>query len=175
MPRLLLFLYCALLLFILNDLAPCQASPAATEGDRISLSNDSTWSVRGGSLRWQSLDNQFTKTSLPLDGSVFELVPKEGPVLRSSDFKIVAGPVLRNVSASPDSPKASSSRAADRLPGRELRIVLEDPSAKIQVIWKAILREGTNYVRQEVTIRALHPIELLDRSLRGASLDGEVR
>lgn len=182
MPRLLL--YSALLLFVLNELAPCQASPAATEGDRITLSNDSisaTWSVRGGSLRWQSLSNHFTKTSLPLDGSVFELVPKEGPVLRSSDFKIVAGPVLRNVSASPDSPKATSSRAADRLPGRELRIVLEDPSGKIQVIWKAILREGTNYVRQEVTVRALHmtlalaQIVLIDAAVPGAVVSGHVK
>jgi hypothetical protein len=182
MPRLLL--YSALLLCIFTEFAPCQASPSATEGDRITLSNDSisaTWSVRGGSLRWQSLTNRFTKTSLPLDGSVFELVPKEGPVLRSSDFKIVAGPVLRNVSASPDSPKATSSRAADRLPGRELRIVLEDPSGKIQVIWKAILREGTNYVRQEVTVRALHmtlalaQIVLVDAVVPGAVVSGHVK
>ncbi len=124
------------------------------DSDSITLSNDAisaTWSIHGGSLRWQTLTNHFTRATLPLDGSVFEFVPKEGAVLRSSDCKIVAAPVFRDVQ-----PALTSSRAADRLPGRELRIVLEDPSAKIRIIWKAILREGANYIRQEVTIRALH-------------------
>src|ERR1700730_11372598 len=155
MPRLLL--YCSLSLVVLTSFVSGQASPPvqlAGTGDRITLSNDAisaTWSVRAGSLRWQSLTNHFTGASLSLDGSVFELVPKEGPVLRSSDFKMVGTPVLRVVPALPNSP-----RAGDRLPGRELRIVLEDPSAKVQIIWKALLREGANYVRQEVTLRALH-------------------
>ena len=174
-----LLLYRSLLLLVLTALAPSQVSPAAQAGpesDRITLSNDSisaTWSVRGGSLRWQSLTNHFTRATLPLGGSVFELVPKEGPVLRSSDFKIVAAPVLRNIPASP-----GSSRAADRLSGRELRVVLEDPSAKIQIIWKVMLREGANYIRQEVTIRALHQplalaqIALIDAVVPGAAVSG---
>ena len=175
---------CALCLLVLSLVVPTQArsiaaSPASPDSDSISLSNDSisaTWTIRGGSLRWQSLTNHFTKVSLPLDGSVFELVPKEGPVLCSSDFKIVAAPVERNIPPSPNSAKA-----ADRLPGRELRIVLEDPSATVQIIWKAILREGANYVRQEVSIRALHQplalaqIGLIDANLPGASVSGEVK
>ncbi len=107
MPRILL--YCPLLLTVLTSLASGQASPsvlAAPPGDRITLPNDAisaTWSVHGGSLRWQSLTNHFTGASLPLDGSVLELVPKEGPVLHSSNFKMVAAPVLRDVPASPAS------------------------------------------------------------------------
>ena len=100
MPRLLL---CALILVPLTGgLAPVHASPALTvqagrEGDSITLANDdisATWSVRGGSLRWQSLVNHFTEATLPLGGSVFELVPREGSVLRSADLKIVAAPVI---------------------------------------------------------------------------------
>ncbi len=173
------YFYCALLLIVLASVVPARSSFASPDGDSISLSNDSisaTWSIRGGSLRWQSLTNHFTKASLALDGSVFELVPKEGAVLRSSDLKIVAAPVLRDIPPSPN-----SSKAADRLPGRELRIVLEYPSAKVQVVWKAILREGANYVRQEVTIRALHQplalaqIGLVDAIVPGASVSGQVK
>ena len=78
--------------------------------------------------------------------------------------------------ASPNSP-----RAGDRLSARELRIVLEDPSAKVQIVWKAILREGANYVRQEVTIRALHQpfalaqIGLIDAVIPGATVSGRVK
>src|ERR1017187_4943442 len=175
-------LYFALLVIVLTSLEPSQASATskpAPSADLVTLSNDAisaTWSLRGGTLRWQSLVNHFTKATLSLDSSVFELLPKEGPVLSSSDFKIVGAPVLRDIPPSP-----SSSKAADRLPAREVRIELVDPSQQIRVIWKAILREGSNYIRQEVNIRALHQplalaqVGLIDVVLPGASVSGHVK
>jgi hypothetical protein len=175
-------LYFALLVIVLTSLEPSQASATskpAPSADLVTLSNDAisaTWSLRGGTLRWQSLVNHFTKATLSLDSSVFELLPKEGPVLSSSDFKIVGAPVLRDIPPSP-----SSSKAADRLPAREVRIELVDPSQQIRVIWKAILREDANYIRQEVNIRALHQplalaqVGLIDVVLPGASVSGHVK
>jgi hypothetical protein len=175
-------LYCALLAIVLTSLEPSQASATskpAPSADLVTLSNDAisaTWSVRGGTLHWQSLVNHFTKATSSLDSSVFELLPKEGPVLSSSDFKIVGAPVLRDIPPSP-----SSSKAADRLPAREVRIELVDPSAQIRVIWKAILREDANYIRQEVNIRALHQplalaqVGLIDVVLPGASVSGHAK
>ncbi len=177
-----LLLLCGLLLGIVVSLASGQASRAAHSSPAavsITLSNhaiSATWLVRGGSLRWQSLTNNFTRATLPLDGSVFAFVPKEGPLLRSADFKIVATPVFRDLQ-----PLPTASRAADRLPGRELRVVLEDPASKMRIIWKAILREGANYIRQEVTIRALHEplalaqISLIDAVVPGAVVSGQVK
>ncbi len=190
MPRPLL--YCLLFPLVLHSLGSSPTSTSAQarqEAGTITLSNhaiSATWTVRGGSLRWKSLTNHFTGATLPLDGSVFELVPKEGPVLRSSDLKMVAAPVLREISASPDSSEAGSSRAspsraADRLPGRELRAELSDPAGNIQIIWRAILREDTNYIRQEVTIRAtrqtlaLTQVGLIDAVVPGAAVSGQVK
>jgi hypothetical protein len=143
-------------IFFLTFLAPALAAlpgtvQAAHDGDSITLSNDAiaaTWSVRDGSLNSQSLTNHFTGITLPLAGSVFELVPREGPVLQSSDFKMISAPIIEEAPVSHD-----SSKAADRLPGRQVRIELEDPCAKVHVTWRAILREDANYIRQEVTIR----------------------
>ena len=65
--------------------------------------------------------------------------------------------------------------------GREFRVELEDPSAKIRITWAAILREGTNYIRQEVTIRsphqnlALSQIGLIDAVIPGATVSGQVK
>ncbi len=179
-----LVLSCALLLTLLSLPSPVQASPGPTvqavrEGDRITLSNEAisaTWSVRGGSLRWQSLANHFTGATLPLDGSAFELVPREGPVLRSSDLRIVAAPLIEEAPVSP-----GVSKAADQVPGRQVRIELADPSAKIRITWTAILREGANYIRQEVTIRAAQPpfaltrIDLVDAVIPGAAVSGTVK
>src|ERR1700690_146737 len=175
-------LYCLLFPLVLISLGSSQISTSARQDvGTITLSNhaiSATWLVRGGSLRWQSLTNHFTGATLALDGSVFELVPKEGPVLRSSDLKMVGAPVLREIS---DSRATSSSRAADRLPGRKLRAELEDPAGNIQVTWKAILREDANYVRQEVTIRAAHQplalaqVGLIDILVPGAAVSGQVK
>ena len=146
--------------------------------DIVSLENGTilaTWSIQSGALRWQSFANQSARTSLPLD-TIFELVPKEGSVLRSTDFKILAPPVLEDLP-----PRADSPKGADRLPGRQVRIELEDPSAKIRVTWKAILREGANYLRQEVTIHALQEpfpliqIGLVDAIVSGATVSGNVK
>src|SRR6201998_2991669 len=126
---------------------------AERQGDVLSLSNDvisATWSVRDGTLRWQSLANLLTGVSLPIEGSPFELIPQEGAVLRSQDFKLIAESSIEDVPTT-----ANSSRAADRLSGRQIRIELEDSSKRIRVTWKAMLRDHANYVREEVTIHAL--------------------
>ena len=160
----------------------CPASAAvkaARDGDRLTLSNQAiaaTFSVRGGALRWLSLTNRFTGVTLPIGGSTFELLPKEGPALKSSDFKMVAGPVFEETSN-----PAGSPRGADHLPGRQIRIELQDSAAQIRVTWRAMLREGANYVRQEVTIHAtqqpvaLAEIVLVDAVLPGASVSGHVK
>ena len=155
------------------------AVQAARAGDLLTVSNESiaaSWSIHGGELRWQSLVNHFTGVTLPLNGSPFELVPKEGPVLRSSDFKIVGEPAIENISDA-----SASSRAADHVPGRQIRVELEDSSAKLHITWRAILHEGANYLRQEVTIHAaaqpiaLEQIGLIDAVVPAAVVSGQVK
>ncbi len=185
--RLILFLHLLMVLAVTRGWcgagAPApQLSPRAQstrEGEVLTLSNDAlsaSWSIHGGALRWQSLVNHYTDATLPLDGNTFELVPREGPVLRSADFKIAAAPILEDIPAS-----ASSPRAADHLAGRQIRIELEDSTAKIRVSWKATLRDGANYIRQEVTVHAaeqpfaLTQISLVDLVMPGAAVSGHVK
>jgi hypothetical protein len=184
MSRSFLAVIVLLLVALTLSLALVQASPAETvqaarDGDRITLSNDAiaaTWSVRGASLQWQALANHLTGASLPLAGSVFALVPGEGELLRSSDLKMIDAPVIEGAPVSP-----GSSKAADHTPGRQVRIELEDASAKLHISWRAILREGANYIRQEVTLKsqqqpfALTRIELIDAVIPGAVVSGNVK
>ena len=173
-----------LLPVLVISLARVQASrlptvQAAQKADSLTLSNHAiaaTWSIRDGALHWQSLTSHFTETRLPLTGSVFALVPREGAVLQSSDFKIIGAPVVEDAPVSP-----TASRAADRLPGRQVRIELEDPSAALHVTWAAILREDANYIRQELTLHALQQsfaltqVSLIDAVLPGAVVSGNVK
>ena len=149
---------------------------ASRRGDRLFLANENisaTWSVEDGVLRWQGLTNHYTGDTLALDGSPFAFVPKEGAVLRAGDFRIVGEPAIEEVPIS-----STSSRAADHVSGRQVRIELD--GATVHVTWKAILREGTNYVRQEVTIRAQQPfplsrIVLVDALIPNAAVSGQVK
>jgi len=151
---------------------------AVRQGDQLTLGNDAiaaTWTVRDG-LTWQSLTNHLTNQTVPLTGSPFELVPKEGPVLRASDFKVVDGPAVEDIS-NPPSPR----RRADSIPGREIRLQFEDANGTLLVIWRAMLREGTNYIREELTIRALKQpvalaqVNLVDMAMPGAQVSGQVK
>lgn len=170
-------------LLLLTAWLPVYAQPfslrAERQGDTLSLSNEvisAAWSVHGGTLRWQSLANRFTGKTLPIDGRVFELVPKEGAVLHAADFKLIAEPSAEDIPS-----HATSSRAADRLPGRQIRIEMEDTSKTIRLTWKAMLRQHANYVREEVTIHAaekplaLSQIVLIDAVVPGAIVSGHAK
>ncbi len=152
---------------------------ALREGDRFSLSNEAmsaTWSIQNRSLRWLSATNEFTGTALPIDRSVFELVPKEGAPLRSVDLKIVGGPFIEEIPS-----PAASTKAADHLSGKQIRIELEDASSNIHIVWRAQLHDRANYIRQEVTIRVLQEpfllarINLIDATIPGAEVSGQVK
>ena len=169
-------------LLLIAGFAPCAVSStvqATHNGENFTLSNEAvaaTWSARGGALSWQSFSNRFTGVTLPLNASVFELIPKEGPVLRSVDFKITGQPVVEDIPNPPD-----SSRAADHSPGKRIRIELQDSSGQVHITWRAVLRENANYVVQEVTIRgeqqplALAEIVLVDALIPGATVSGHAK
>ncbi len=150
---------------------------ASRKGDQLTLGNEAivaTWNAHDHSLAWHSLTNQFTHQTLPLNGSPFELVPREGEVLRTSDFRIVTDPVIEDIPI-----PANSSRAADRMLGRQIRIELENTT--LHLTWKALLRDGANYIREELTIHALQQpvplirIGLIDLTLPGFRVSGQVK
>jgi hypothetical protein len=170
------------MLILLAAAAPTLAASsvkASVEGNVLTLSNEAiaaSWSILGGALRNQSISNRLTGTTLSFDTSAFQLIPGEGDVLSSSSLKIVGGPFVEEIPLSAD-----SSRAADRVPGRQMRIELEDPTTKLALTWKAILREGGNYIRQELAIHTgqnrfpLTRIELIDAKIPGALVSGHVK
>jgi hypothetical protein len=183
--RHLLLRCCALLLIVFSGLTGvAQASSdsparAVRQADHLILSNDlisGDWSVQNGALRWVGAANNVTG-GLAIDGNAFVLVPSEGVPLHSYDFKIVAGPFLEDIPLS-----SNSSKAADHLPGKQIRLDLEDSASNIRVAWRALLHDGTNYIRQEISVRVLQKpfplsrIVLIDGPyVAGSEVDGNVK
>jgi len=166
--------------------ANCQTSPdtnpetaqAAINAGIVSLSNHlmtARWSV--ANRRFTGLGLQFPRHhSVPLPGDAFILIAKDGASVRASEMDIVRGPQV--VTINPD-PKAE--RAAARLPGESVVLRLEDAQKRLSVTWRAILRDHSNYLREEVSIAAIgndQPIQevrLFDSELQGARVMGVVK
>ena len=75
---------------------------------------------------------------------------------------------------------ANASRFSDRVAGKELRAVLEDEKANLRVEMSLVLRDGSNYLREIITISAPHQdlaindVRMIDLQLPEAKISGTV-
>jgi len=144
----------------------------------VSLQNDqvvAAWKTQGKALWPLSLQDKQTGQEIPLRGELFRLVLTNGSSIPASDFKL-NGPV--RTEALPANPGAS--RFAERLPGRQLQAELVSADGNIHVAWRAILRDGSRYLREQFRFAArkeqipLNGIMLLETPLVNARATGTV-
>lgn len=176
-PRAAAGLFCRLLVVFTTCAATYSQAPA--QPDTFTLEDgaiSATWTIEEGVVRWKSVTNRYTNATIRLDAPLFEFLPREGPVLSSSTLKLMGVPAIEAIAA-----ERNSSKAALGIAGRQLRVHFQDQSANADIFWKATLRDGTNYIRQEVTIRAvnrplpLSEVHLVDMSLPGAQRSGHAK
>ena len=159
---------------------PTETRPrAAGPTSVVELHNDviaAKWSVGDGGLRLVGIEDRIAHQPISLDADVFVLKGHDGHAARSSEMKVVAAPQIRTLSAD-----SASSNLAQRSAGREIAADLEDGAGHLHVTWRAILRDGSNYLRTEVTIRAngedidLSEIRLIGSSSTGVHVLGTVK
>ncbi len=105
------------------------------------------WSFREGRLKPVSITNRQTGAALPLqDDECFQLLLANGRTVKASDLKIVR-PDIENVS-----PHPQATRLGERRGGRGLHMALATPDGSVTVYWRVVLRDGSNYVRQYVSL-----------------------
>ena len=147
--------------------------------DTLSLENEAiagTWTTEGGVVRAREVIDRGGRARLAVPEQLFTLALADGTRLDSTQLRIVGTPVTEALTATP-----GASRLAERLTGRRITAVLEDANHRVQVTWRAELRDGARYLRQEVTLRALgaplpvREIALVELRARGAQLSGSVR
>lgn len=99
----------------------------------------------------------------------------DGKIIKASDFKLASAPRKEKLSAEPASPTA-----ARHFPGEQLVLEFSDDRNHLSATWKAILRKGATYVREELTLRAtdqnvlVKEIILFDEKVPGAKTIGTV-
>jgi hypothetical protein len=159
--------------------ASAGAAKAEIRSQLLSLSNqmmEAQWSVRERKLTGIRFVIRGTGAEIALPRDPFLLILKDGTSLRASEMMLTDGPRVEALPADP-----GASRAAQHFGGRAILVRLQDPAGKISVAWRAILRDGSNYVRDEIAISALHDdepiaeVRLFDGSVPGASVVGSVK
>jgi hypothetical protein len=105
----------------------------------------------------------------------FAILLKNGTIYRAADVSI-SGPISPHELA----PRATASRMSDRIHGYEIDVPLETPDHALHLTWSLILRDGSQYIRQSLTIAAadrdaaISRVQLIDLPLANAYVAGSV-
>jgi hypothetical protein len=156
-------------------------SPAVTASvasGNLTLSNGkikASWRVAGDKLAFVDSTDAAGARHVPAFVQPFVLVIERDTAITPSEMTVKSTRVgdLGADSASP--------RATDRFPGKELIVTLESAKIPGDIVWRAILREGAGYWRQELTIGPvrsdvpLRAVYLVRARAAGAHVDGTVQ
>jgi hypothetical protein len=150
---------------------------ASTHDHHYSLSNRiiaANWEVTGDHIVRVAIEDKLhgTITRFP---SPFEVLLGDRSAGNTSNLR-VNGPVERkSLVAAPH-----ASRYSDRVAGEEFEVPLVNTDNSLHFTWDVVLRDGSNYVREVLTLRAgdrdvpISRVELLDANLPDAHVVGSV-
>jgi hypothetical protein len=133
------------------------------------------WNVADGKLQPARMVDKLNGGSITLSGECFRVELGDGTILKSSDFKMAGQPAVESLKRDASSPNAARHEA-----GHQLVAKLSAPDKNLSAEWRVILRDGSAYVRQELTLHAtgqdvfVKQIVLLDEKAPGAKTLGTV-
>ncbi len=134
------------------------------------------WSVSEGRLKPRYVRNKLTSNTIRMqDAQCFLFVLEGGQVTKASDLKIVGKPKFESLE-----PNSESCRLAKQFGGKQISVKLASSNNNLEVEWRAILRDGSNYVRQEIILAAanksikVEEMVLLELSESNAKVMGTV-
>ncbi len=106
---------------------------------------------------------------------MFSLELESGKQLTNNDFFLQEEPTVHDIPATDSLPTA-----ALRFSGKEISALMSDKDGHIQIKWKAQLRNGSNYIRQNIEIcpqrepLKISQVTFFDGKLEGARMAGSV-
>lgn len=156
---------------------PSGPAEASVAGDTFSVSNPAIsahWSESGGRIHGLVITDRIHHTEIPVE-TPFAVLLGNGAVDDANVLAIAGPPVKRELTPNP-----GASRLADRLSGVAIDSTLENPDHTLRATWSVILLDGSNYLRQVLTLTAgskdlsISRVELIDLTLPGAHVVGAV-
>ena len=133
-----------------------------------------TWKVQGGALSGLVVSDARNHATIEVTDP-FSLTLKDGSTLGTGDFRLQGA--LHEVALPVD---ARASRLAERIPGKAIEGTFVGPKGHVRIDWKLVQRHGSDYLREIVTITALHEdapiirVSLFGANAPDAFVDGSV-
>ncbi|KRE97882.1 enterotoxin [Frateuria sp. Soil773] len=128
------------------------------------------WNAAGGHVADMVVVDGINRREIPLVAP-FQLTLADGGTLKPADLQWLAPPETVALKAD-----AGASRAAERLPGKAVRASFGDAAGRFRIDWQWVQREGSDYLREIVTVTALKQDESIKRVdlLQAKAADAEV-
>ena len=178
----LIFLF-PLLVFALQSIpidAEEQADPAKASHQEITykLQNSAIgyrFDLHDGHISDLSVTDFQNNRTLNLP-EAFILTLDDGKEIQSSKMEVHGDAVIEDLPAD-----ASASRYSDRVPGKQICTDLDSRNPSVKLRWCLILRDGSNYLRQQITVDAgqrelaVKDVCLLRFKDQGAKVSGTVK
>ncbi|HPA19747.1 MAG TPA: enterotoxin [Verrucomicrobiae bacterium] len=165
-----------------GDLEYPGASPGTAKIDcragRIDISNaviSISWTWANGGIRPASLRDEQAGQNIALGGEVFQVVLADGQRYAASGLAMEGEPRVREIA-----PETGAARLAARIAGQQAEMRLRSADGRLRLVWRALLHDGGNYVRQEVDVtpvggdRVVREIVWMDEEIPGARVMGRV-
>ena len=133
--------------------AASAGNPVAAQAGLERFGNDvvaATWKNERGVLANLVVADRRQNRQIAITDP-FSLTFKDGRTLATSDFRLQG-----SLRASAMPVDVGASRLTERIPGKAVEGVFLSPKGDLRVDWKLVQREGSDYLREIVTITALN-------------------
>ena len=138
---------------------------------------EARWKIENGGFRFVSVTDRLSGKTVQAD-IPFSVELEAGATVPADRMVITAGPRIKKLE-----PSKNAAVFSRRAGGKAIRIDLEEKETGLKAVWQGILRDGSGYIRQEVTFTSSKPgmrlanIILLDVQApgMGAKVSGDVQ
>lgn len=136
---------------------------------------EATWKVSENKLHEVAFIDRLHSATIELPDP-FAVLLKNGAIYNADNLHADGDPKITELTPRPD-----ASRYSDRLAGEEFTLPLVSTDGNFHATWKVVLRDGSGYVRQFLTITAgssdlpIARVQLIDVNLPGSHVVGSVK
>lgn len=135
-----------------------------------------SWKIVGAHAEGAEFKDLLSHQTITVQPRPFTLILDDGSVIPASAMKMMGAPEVIELVTHPD-----ASRLAERIPGKSVVVEFEDQGGRLHLTWRVILRDGSNYVRQQFEVLAksqdvgVREVRLIDWNLPNARVVGTVK
>ena len=156
---------------------PPGAARIECRGQEIAVGNAAirlSWTATPQGLKPLGVRDERAGRTVEPGGEVFQIFSADDHRFAASEMPPEGKPRVSELA-----PEPHAAQLAARIAGRQVEVALASSDGRLRVLWRAFVRDGANYVRQEIEITArqdctLRKIAWMDAMFPGAAAAGEV-